>query len=385
MAFPRALSLVRGTNALQTDIAARAEAPAPPMVREASALLDAIRASIGVRISKSTALKVPAFARAYELYTGTISCFPLVDRVGDDRVPNSLLDTPDPSLPYSSWMARLVGDVVCHDSAWLLVAAVDWRGFPSRLVYVPAEKVSTIAVDPITEQPVGSVLVGGVERRLSDPATAYTQTGTVIHIPGDGSGGWLTTGVDAITTAASLEAAVLRSAESPSPSVILKNTGADLPPDQVDALLEAWETARAQRSTAYLNATIDTHGLTGWSPNDLQLVEARNAAATQIARLANLDPVWVGAGVPGSSLTYTNRQDLYRQLLDLSLMPVMRHITDRLSAWDVTPEGHVTGFDTDTFLRANTTDIVALVTQLLPLGVITEDDARRLLDLGGLA
>jgi phage portal protein BeeE len=97
--------------------------------------------------------------------------------------------------------------------------------------------------------------------------------------------------------------------ESPIPTVVLKNNGADLSADQVDALLEAWEDARAQRSTAYLNSTIDTQTM-GFSARDVQLVEGKMQSATAIARLANLDPVWVGAGVPGSSLTYSNRTDL---------------------------------------------------------------------------
>jgi hypothetical protein len=110
-------------------------------------------------------------------------------------------------------------------------------------------------------------------------------------------------------------------------------------------------------------------------------VEARNAAATMIGRLTNLDPVWVGAGVPGSSLTYTNRQDLYRQLLDLSLQPVMRQITDRLSMEDVTPRGHTVKFDTDTFLRADTATLTALISQLVPLGVLSAEQGAQLLDL----
>jgi phage portal protein BeeE len=204
----------------------------------------------------------------------------------------------------------------------------------------------------------------------------------VIRFDGDGTGGWLTTGVDAINTAAALEASVLRSAEMPSPAVILKNTGADLSSTQVDALLDAWETARSNRSTAYLNSALETESLTGWSPNELQLTEARNAAAAMVARVANLDPIWCGAGVPGSSLTYGNRVDLRKDLVDLALRPVMAMISERLTATDVTPRGHEVEFDTDVFLRANTTDLATVIAQMHPLGVISTDEARVLLDIG---
>jgi hypothetical protein len=136
----------------------------------------------------------------------------------------------------------------------------------------------------------------------------------VIKFYGDGLGGWLTTGAAAINTAAALEAATLNYSEFPMPTVVLKNTGADLPAATVDALLAAWEEARSNRATAYLNSAIEAKGM-GWSARDLALVEARNESAIQIARLANLDPVWVGAGL----LFYLVRREnpLAVRLLDL--------------------------------------------------------------------
>lgn len=370
----RSLRLVRDTASIAESLPATAEHA--PAVRDASnALLDAIRLSYGTKISRSSALRVPAFARAFKLYTGTISCFPLADYLPDgSRTPNGFLDNPSRVTTYTAHMARTVGDLILHDTAYWRVTARTWDGFPTTVEHMPYEQVNTA---PVTaEESVATVELGTVTYNA-----APIPGRDVIRFDGDGTGGWLATGVDAVTTAAALEASVLRSAEVPSPSMILKNTGADLPADQVDALLTAWETARTNRSTAYLNSTLEVGNLGGWSPMDLQLVEARNAAATMIGRLANLDPVWVGAGVPGSSLTYTNRQDLYRQLVDLSLMPVMRMITDRLSAADVTPRGHTVRFDTDTFLRANTTELTALIDTLHPLGVIDTDEARSLLDL----
>jgi hypothetical protein len=113
----------------------------------------------------------------------------------------------------------------------------------------------------------------------------------------------------------------------------------------------------------------------------VQLVEGKQAQATAIARLANLDPVWVGAGVPGSSLTYSNRTDLYRQLLDTSLRPIMDLISGRLSMPDIVPRTHAVRFDTTSFLRGNPGELADLITKLVPLGVLTEEEARLVLDL----
>lgn len=363
----------------QEDSAVRppsAESSDAPIVRDATGLLlTALRASYGNKVGKSDALRVPAFARAYKLYTGTIACFPLRAYTPDgSRAPRSFLDNPSSITTYTSLMARTVGDLVCHDVAYWRVSEWTWDGFPKNAEHMPFDQVSLSPTNPaeaVSEYELGQVFYNGVPVRAKD----------VIRFDGDGTGGWLATGVDAITTAAELEAAVLRSAEVPAPSVVLKNTGADLSPDEVDALLTAWETARSERTSAYLNSTIDIQGVSGWSPTDLQLVEARNAAATAIGRLTNLDPVWVGAGVPGSSLTYTNRQDLFIQLTSLSLQPVMRQITDRLSMDDITPRGWSVSFDTDTFLRASTPEMADIIQKLVPLEVLTADEAKALIDL----
>jgi hypothetical protein len=347
------------------------------MVRDATGLLTAgIAASYGSKLGRATALRVPAVTRAYKLYTHTIACFPLREYVtGEQVVPRPFLSNPSAISTYTSMMARTVGDLILEDVAYWRVTARTWDGFPSSAEHMPTSQITSSpsnAAEAVSEYRLGTVIWNGVPIPDRD----------VIRFDGDGTGGWLVTGVDAINTAASLEASVLRSAEVPSPSVILKNTGADLPPDQVDALLDAWETARANRSTAYLNSALETDSLTGWSPNDLQLTEARNAAAAMIARVANLDPIWCGAGVPGSSLVYANRIDLRKDLVDLALRPVMAMIAERLSQTDITPRGHTVEFDTDVFLRANTTDLATVINQMHPLGVITTPEARALLDIG---
>ena len=374
MAFPRPLTIVRGREEIGESLRSRAEAPAPH-VRDAQSLLALIQASQGQVIAKADALQVPAFVRALNIYSHTIAAFPLREKVGrDEVVARAFLAQPNQTIPYSPYMMRTVNDLCLYDRAYWRVVARTWDGFPSSVVRMPVDQVT----DPLYpwDQPTPmdmQVLWNGVPVPDRD----------LIRFEGDGNGGWLTLGATVLNTALALEAATLRYAEYPLPTIILKNTGADLPADVVDDLLDAWEAARTNRATAYLNSTIDTISQ-GWSANDLQLVDAREAAGRAVARLCNLDPVWVGAGVPGSSLTYANRTDLYRQLLDVSLTPIMDLIAGRLSMNDVTPRGHQVTFDTTVFLRSNPTDTAALVRDMLPLGIITREEARDLLDLPDL-
>ena len=349
-----------------------------PTVREANALLASITASGPYRSIVSSAYQVPAYVKALKTYSHTIATFPLREYVGIDQVvARSFLNQPSTIGTYWSQMTRLVEDLLQYDTAYWYVTSRTWDGFPASIERMPFTEVSLQNPNPFADiqyqVPIGTIWWNG----LMIPGSE------VIRFDGDGLGGWLITGAAAINTAAALEAATQQMAEYPLPQIVLKNNGADLPAAAVDALLDAWETARQSRTTAYVNSTITTDAM-GWNAADLQLVAAREESALMIARLCNLDPVWVGAGVPGGSLTYSNRTDLYRQLLDLSLTPIMTAIAQRLSMNDVTPRGREIKFDTTTFLRANPAEISALATVLIPLGVLTPNEIRGLLDLPDL-
>ena len=356
--------------------ARKAEGPVPH-IREIGTLIAQAVANRGYVVDKRTALSVPAVQKALKTYTHTISAFPLhqYDPNGA-RVARSFLEQPSTVSTYSAEIQRLIADVLLYDRAYWRVTEQTWDGYPSSVVRMPVEQVTDPAypADDAEILPVQGIMWNGVP--IPD--------GDVKRFDGDGTGGWLQSGATIILTAAALEAATMRYSETPMPSVVLKNNGPDLPGSSVDSLLDQWENARATRSTAYLNSTIDAQSVGGFSPSELQLVEGRNASAIAVARMGNLDPVWTGAGVPGASLVYSNRVDLYRQLLDLSLTPVMRLVDERLSMNDMSPRGHRVRFDTSVFLRANLTELAGVIATLLPLGTITQDEARDLIDLPNL-
>ena len=382
MVLSRALSLVRDQRAIAEPFQSGAMVADPPVahVRESgSDLLALMTNKLQYASTRLNAMQVPAFVKALKTYSHTISAFPLREYLyGTPIEPRNFLTCPCSVLPYAGVMDRLITDVLLFDRAYWLVTERTWDGYPSS--------VQVMRVEDVNDQTPGNSGVDVNAYAPSDPfywRGSQVNTRDIIKFYGDGNGGWLRNGATAINTAASLEAATLMYSESPIPTVALKNNGADLPADQVDALLEAWEDARANRATAYLNSSIEAQTM-GFSARDVQLVEGKSAAALSIARLANLDPVWVGAGVPGSSLTYSNRVDLYRNLLDTALRPIMALIEQRLSMGDVTPRGHEIKFDTTSFLRGNPAELADLVTKLRPLEIITPEEARQILDLPGL-
>jgi hypothetical protein len=380
VAFPRSLKVVRDQAQIKSAVSQAVQEPVP-YIRDASAqLLVQIQRSSSYGVDLGVALQVPAFVKCLKTYTNTISAFPLKEYVGKDQViARGLLVQPTMQTTYASLMGRTVQDLLLYGFAYWKVESRAWDGYPTEIVWMPYTQIS-FTPDPTTEAVMDPIPAFGTVYWNGVPVPPRD----VIRFDGDPAGGWLTTMASACNTAAALEAASLRYAEYPIPNVILKNSGADLPGAVVDDLLDAWETARTNRSTAYLNSTISTETIGGFSPNDMQLVAARDASALAIARQANLDAAWVNATQSGSSLTYSNRTDLYRQLLDLSLTPVMLQISQRLSMLDVTPRGHTVEFDTSVFLRGNPAEIASLISTLRPLNVISVDEARELLDLPDL-
>ena len=376
MVFPRALRVVQAVESNSQAIKA-AQQPAASHVRDSGGLVALLTNQLQVNATSANAMQVPSFVNALKTYTHTISAFPLREYRYDAPVSiRSFLQSPSRVLPYSAVMTRTLSDLLMYDRAYWLVTNRTWDGFPSEI------KVMRVA--DVTDTP--AYYGGSVQDQSEPPADPFyyegrqVPTSDVIKFYGSGEGGWLSVGATAINTAAALEAATILYSETPIPTVALKNSGPDLPAHQIDLLLDAWEEARANRGTAYLSNAIDAQVM-GFSARDVQLVEGKNLAATQIARFCNLDPIWVGAGVPGSSLTYSSRVDLYRQLLDTALRPVMNLVEQRLSMPDITPQGHIIKYDTTSFLRANPLDVADLITKLLPTGVITEEEAKLILDL----
>ena len=320
---------------------------------------DDIPGLLGGWMTRDTAMMVPAFARGLDLITGIASGFPLLEFGADGSPVQPLGFTSAPSyeagIPRVTTIRRTVADLVCEGKAyWVTTRAQAVTGYPAEVQ----------RVDPInvTRDRDGWTVNGH-----------HVDAGRVIEfdlgLPGALDSGWYT-----LRTALSLEAAANNYASEPLPAMALVSQGVDLDETEAEELLGKWAAARRKRSTAYLNSQVTPKEF-GWNAAELQLVEARAHAAAEVARLLNLDPVWVGANAAGQSLTYQNKQDQNQQLLDATIMPLLRVIEQRLSMLSA---GREFRFDTLAFLRANLSERVAALTAYLAAGVITEQEARDL-------
>jgi len=352
-------------------------APAP----EVTASVQQFRVSRGIEqffsttsTSRHDAMSVPAVARARNLVAGTIASMPLEMFVQDAATqeitpvaPFPWVRQPQADTPRSTTIAYTVDSLFFYGRAyWMVTEVYQEDGRPKAFRWVDPLDV-TFDVDIVTG------LVTRYYFRLSPvPRSGVGSLVVFTYI----DEGLLQRAGQTIRTCVELERSSLEFARNPAPSITLKNTGVDLPTDQVQSLLERWRESRRASggAVAYLSAAMELDSV-GFSPKDLTMVDAREFQVREIARATGIPPSLLG--VSSGSMTYENVQSERRGLVDLALQPFMSSIEQRLSMDDVTPRGTSLMFRPSDFLRATPIEEAQLLSVLLTHQVITLDEARR--------
>jgi HK97 family phage portal protein len=163
-------------------------------------------------------------------------------------------------------------------------------------------------------------------------------------------------------------------------SGILKNTGADLPANEVSGLLAAWKRSRQNNATAYLTSSLEFQP-TQFSPKEMMMVEGIQNLSTEIARAMNV-PAYMLSSEMNQSMTYSNIQDERKQFYAMSIEPYIQAIQQRLSMDDISTAGHEVRFSVfDTFLKQDPIKELEVIEKMLSLGLITTEQAMEMTDL----
>lgn len=329
-------------------------------------------------VAISIALTIPAMRRARNVLL-TPATFELAAWQGSTRLPAtdprcSWLRQPDPSRTRFSLLARTLEDGLWHDrSVWHAVPDISGRRtrftrvHPSRWDFIP---------EPLDPDTPAAWIIDGRTLSPSEFARDY------LTFDFAGLGGLQRLGFPLLALYADLMAAAGNYARSPMPAEVLRQVaGADLTDKEIDALLDRWQANRAARGTAWLGKDIEREA-TGFSARDLQLTEAREHAALEVARLVGL-PAFAVDAQSGDSMTYGNTVDRRRDMLE-ALRPWMSVITDTLSLDDrtgrpggmVLPSGITARFDSTAYTRDDPQTRMATWAAGIAAGVITRDEAR---------
>ena len=326
-------------------------------------------------LDRNYAMQVPTVSRCRNLIAGVVSYLPLklYKKSSGEELANPLwLDQPDYRQPRSVTLSWTVDSLIFYNCAYWRCTelyADDLR--PSRFEWIANNRV-TFTTDKFGTE-ITDYFVDGIKAPMSG-------IGSLITFQGLTGGGVLQTAARTIQSALDLEKAAAVSAQTPMPSGYIKNTGADLPEQQVSGLLAQWKQSRQNRSTAYLTSTL-SYETTGFSPKEMAYVESIQYSSTQVARAMNVPPFMVSSDM-NNSMTYQNVLDSRKEFVSYTLQPYICAIEDRLSMDDITPRGHVVKFAIEeSFLRADTMKRLEAIEKMLSLGLIDVDDAKEMENL----
>lgn len=317
-------------------------------------------------VTRETARQVPAITAARNKIAGTIATFNLqaVSTTGAISSP-SLFNQPEGHVVRSVSIAQLVEDLLYDGVALWRVRTRDFTGKPSTVERIARHRWSA----------------DGVQVRVDGRAVPAKD---VIRFDSPHEG-WLSAGARAIRTSLRLESAAALAAEGlPPMDYFSPAEGADPITDAaVTSFLGRWINARKARRTAYVPAALKYNTVAAVSAREAQLVEARQHAVLEIARLTGVSPEDLGS--PVTSRTYTTWAAQRRDFIDTVLSPYLEAIQARLSLDDVLAHGTVARFDLSTYLadpdpKARYESYSAGFTS----GVLTADDLPRLRATEGL-
>lgn len=322
--------------------------------------------------TRAQAMAVPTIARARGILCSTVASLPMeqYSKLNGAHLPTpAVINQPDPRVPGSAIYAWIAEDLLFHGVAYGQV--MEQYGDTGRV-----RAWTRIAPNRVTQ-------------KLNDLQTeivGYQVDGSVVPTQGVGSlvvfygldEGILNRAGRTIRAAHALEQAAETFAKEPVPLQVLKSNGTNLPAERIAKLLEAWRAARTNKSTAFLNADVELQAL-GIDPAKLQLNEARQYVALELARACNLPAYFVSAET--TSMTYSNTTSERRGLIDFSLRPILSAIEQRLSMPDFVPSTTEIRFSLDDFLRGNALERAQVYQILNTIGAMSVEQIREEEDL----
>jgi len=281
----------------------------------------------GVGIDRNFALQVASVSRCRNLIAGVISSIDLAlykKSTGEKLGSPVWLEQPDQRQPRSVTISATVDSLIFYGvSYWVVNSLYADDGRPSGFEWVANNRVT------------------------------YT------------------------TAAWDVQRAAAVSAATPMATTILKNNGADLPESQIQGILAGWNSARKNRSTAYLTSTLTAENI-GFSPKDMGYVDFSQYLATEISRAMNCPSYLISADM-NNSMTYQNILDGRKEFVAYSLQPYISAIEDRLSMNDITNSQNQVRFAIDdTFLRVDAKDRLDIIEKMLNLDLIDVNQARQM-------
>lgn len=284
-------------------------------------------------------MRIPTVSRARDLICSLAASLPVHHYVTSwngeqlDEIP----------VPLEPWMNRPEERVTrAHTIAWTVDDLIFWGfscwyvterysdGRPARFQRLPASDVLIEADNFANGVPVGSFSITYIGATI--PQSSVVMFWSPIAP-------LLQTAARTLLISERLDQAAMRFASSPTAFGWLKQTGGEpMSGEDLTELAEAWSASRDVGAVGALSQDVDWIEST-MDPSKMQLVEARQYQALEVARHANIPPYLVGVNAAG--FTYSNAEQSVRDLYLFGALPYIECIGQTLSSDYVVARGHV--------------------------------------------
>lgn len=297
------------------------------------------------------ALSLPTISRARDLIAAMIGTLDLrqyqLRWEGDNYEKvyiegESWFTRPDPKVTRNFIMAQTFSDLMMYGTAIWYVTSRYSTGFPASFQWLPMSNITFVdQAGPQWFTTSDEVEFNGAKLPMENVIQFISPTMGIIY-----------SGQQAIDTAYKLDGAARRFASTEIAAGYLQQRGGEpMTAEELGELAAGWSSARRNNAIGALNEFVEWKEF-GSDPAKLQLVEARQYQALELARLANIPPYLVGAPT-GTGMTYQNalqaRQDLYL----FGARPFIDCIEETLSGDRVIPRGRHIELDVESYLSDN--------------------------------
>ena len=338
--------------------------------------------------------KNPVVFRCVRLIAEQVAAVPLLARDGRDELDThpvlSLLERPNPRQSRAAFLEAVVSHLLLAGNAYIEAAFVDGRPAelfalrPDRMQVVPGVRGWSEAYD---------YTVGNQTMRFRQEVPAG-DVSPILHIaffhpvndhyglaPLEAAG----VSLDTLNAAAAWNKALLDNSARPSGALVYApSSGATLSREQFERLKEELSDSFSGAANAgrplLLEGGLDWKALS-LSPRDLDFVEAKNAAAREVALAFGVPPQLLG--IKGDA-TYSNYVEANRAFYRQTVMPLLGRVLGAIEHW-LQPLLGTARLDVDSdAVDALSADREALWQRVGAADFLTNDEKREAVGYGRL-
>ncbi len=319
-------------------------------------------------VNPDSAMTLSAVYRSVSVIAATISQLPMACKRADTPIAIALAKRPNLNSIASEFWSQTVVSLALNGNAYWYVQR-GTTGAVNNLTVLRPSQVNVLLQD---DGSVFGKLVYHVNgKEVSSDKIKHLR---LLSMPGEHIGlGPIQAARQDLQTALALREfgdSVLSTGGIPTGVL---STDQKLNQDQSNAYRDAWNEAQKERGLAVLGAGLEYQPI-ALSPADMQWLENKTFSNSEIARMFGIPAIWLGLGIEGSSMTYTNVEMLAQEFLTTTGSQYLTVIEQNFS--DLLPRGTESRFKTDALLRGDAKSRADVYAILHGLGAITTEEIR---------